>query len=64
MMEYIRKNQGTDNVAGIATIRGTPSTPHDGDGDPGDEIDIPSSLLNSVPSSQRVMNEIKTMGDM
>ena len=63
-MESVHKNQGTDDASETATIHGTPSTPHDVDGDPGDEVDIPSSLSNRAPSTQRVINEIKTMNDV
>ena len=58
------KRQGTDDASETTTIRGTPSTSHDVDCDPGDEVDIPSSLSNRAPSTQRVINEIKTMNDV
>ena len=64
MMESVNKNQGTDDASETATIHGTPSTPHDVDCDPGDKVDIPSSLSNRAPSTQRVINKLKTMDDV
>ena len=61
MMDSVQNNQGTDDASEAATIHGTPSIPHDVDGDPGDEVDMPSSLCYRAPSTQRVRNEIKTM---
>ena len=64
MMESVHNNRGTDDASEAATIHGTPSTPHDVNGNPGNEVNIPSSLSNRAPSTQRVINEIKTMNDV
>ena len=64
MMDSIQNNQGTDDASEAATIHGTPSTPHDVDGDPGDEVDMPSSLSTRAPLTERVTNKIKTTDDV
>ena len=64
MMKSVHNNQGTDDASEAATIHGTPSTPHDVDGDPGDEVDIPLSLSNRAPLTERMTNKIKTTDDV
>ena len=61
-MESVETNQGTDDSFEVASlVCDTPGTPHDSNVEQGDEVDIPSSLQNSAPSTQRVINEIKAM---
>ena len=53
-----------DDVSEVATVCGTPCTPHDIDVNPGDKVNMPSSLHNRAPSTQRVINEIKMLEDI
>ena len=60
-MESVEKDHVRDGVHETPTVCGTPGTPHDMDVDPGDEVDILSSFFNRAPTTQRVINKIKTM---
>ena len=46
-----RKNQGVDDVSEVVTVCGTQDAPHDIDGDPGGDVNIPLLLCNRVLSA-------------
>ena len=60
-MESVEKDHVRDGVPETPTVCGTPGTPHDMDVDPGNEVDILLSFFNRAPTTQRVINKIKTM---
>ena len=60
MMESVENNQGMDDPSEVDTIIGSPAAQHDVDDDLGGEDDSPSSLYSRAPSTQRVINEVKT----
>ena len=63
-MESVEKDHVRDGVHETPTVCGTPGTPHDMDVDTDGEVDMPSSLHNRAPSTQRVINEIKMLDDI